>query len=73
MAYSRFVLTKALYRVTKITFVRYANDFFMKYNISLALLAAVRKFDEDVNAEVTVMPRSLIFAFLHQFTICLFG
>ncbi len=30
----------------------------MKYSITLPLLAAVRKFTEGMNAEVTAMPRS---------------
>ncbi len=34
------------------------NDIFMKYNIPLALLATVRKFDEAVNAGLTVMPKT---------------
>ncbi len=58
--YSRCDLTNALYRGTKISFDRHANDLFMKYSIPLALLAAVRTFADGVNAEFTVIPRSRI-------------
>ncbi len=43
----------------KISFVRHENDLLMKYSITVALLAAVRTFAEVVNAEFTVLPRSL--------------
>ncbi len=50
------VLTNALYSgYTKISFVRYVNDLFMKYRIPLALLAAERTFAEGVNIEFPVM------------------
>ncbi len=57
---SRCGRTKAQYRGTKISFIRHANAHFMKYNIPLALLAAVKTLAEGANAEFTVMPRSLI-------------
>ncbi len=60
MAYLRFGVTKALYIGMKTSLVRQVNDIFMKYNIPLALLAAVRILAEAVNAEFTVMLRSLI-------------
>ncbi len=60
MAYSRCGRTKALYKGTQISFVKHVNDLFMKYNIPLALLAAVRTLAEGVNAEFIVMPRKLI-------------
>ncbi len=60
MANSRGGRTKALYRGTKISFVRQVIDLFMKYNILLALLAAAKTLAEGMNAEFTVMPRSLI-------------
>ncbi len=60
MAYSICGLTNALYRGTKISFVRLVNGIFMKYSIPLALLAAVGTFTEGVNAEFTVMSWSLI-------------
>ncbi len=41
-------------------FIRHVSDRFKKYNIPLVLLVAVRKLAEKVNAEFTVMPRSLI-------------
>ncbi len=50
----------ALYSGTKISFVRYVNDLFMKYSIPQALLAAERPFAEGVYVEFTVMPKSLI-------------
>ncbi len=37
-----------------ISFVRHVNDLFMKYNIPIALLGAVRILAEGVNAEFTV-------------------
>ncbi len=43
-------------------FVRHVSDRFKKYNIPLGLLVAVRTLAEGVNAEFTVMPRSLISA-----------
>ncbi len=60
MAYSRCGLTNAIYRGTPIAFVWHVNDLFMKYSIPQYLLAAVRTFAKGVNAELTVMPRSLI-------------
>ncbi len=60
VACSRCGRTKALYRGAKISFVRHVNNRVMKYNIPLALLVAVRTLAEGVNAEFTVMPRSLI-------------
>ncbi len=60
MSYSRCGLTNALYRGTKIPFVRHVNDLFMKCSIPQALLAAVRTFADGVNVEFTVIPRSLI-------------
>ncbi len=62
MAYSRCGRTKALYRGTKISFVRQVNDLFMKYNIPLPLLVTVRTLDEGVTAKFTLMPRSLIWS-----------
>ncbi len=46
MGYSRWGRTKAMYRGTKIAFVRQVNDLFMKYNIPLALLVAARTLAE---------------------------
>ncbi len=60
IAFSICGLTNELCRGTKISFVRYVNDLFMKYNIPLALLAAIRTLAVGVNAEFTVMPRLLI-------------
>ncbi len=40
---------------------RSVNDLFMTYKIPLAILAATRTLAKRVNAEFTVMPRSLIF------------
>ncbi len=62
MAYSRCGLTNPLYRGTNISFVRHVNDLFMKYSILLALLAVLRTLADEVNAEFTVIPRSLIFS-----------
>ncbi len=59
MTYSRCGRTKALYRGTKISFVREVNDLFMKYSILLTLSETVRTLAEGVNAEFTVMYRSL--------------
>ncbi len=59
MAYSRYGLTDALYRGTNISFVTHVNYIFMKYSISLSILVALRTFTEGVNAECTVMPKSL--------------
>ncbi len=72
MAYSRCGLTNTVYRGTKVSFVRHVNDLFMKYSFPLALFATVRIITDGVNAEFTVIPRSL-FAFRHQFTFRLFG
>ncbi len=55
-------LTNAPHRGTRISFVRHANDLFMKRSISLALLAAVRTLTAGVNTEFTVKPRSLIYS-----------
>ncbi len=55
-----FDCTKALHLGTKIAFVRHVNDRFMKYNIPLALLAAVRTLAEGVNAEFAAMLMPLI-------------
>ncbi len=60
MAYSRCGLTNALHRGTKISFVRHVNDLFLKYSIPLALFAVVRTFADGVNAEFTVIHRSVI-------------
>ncbi len=60
MAYSRCGSTKALHRGAEISFGRHLNDLFMKYSIPLAFLAAVRTLIEGGNAELKVMPRSLI-------------
>ncbi len=57
MVYSRCGRTKALYRGTKISFVRHENATFLKYNIVLALLATVRKLAEVVNVEFTVITK----------------
>ncbi len=45
----------------------HVNDHLMKYSIPQALFAAVRKFADGVNAEFTVIPRSLICS---HFVIC---
>ncbi len=45
---------------TQISFVWHVNDLFMKYSIPQYLLASVRTFPKGVNAELTVLPRSLI-------------
>ncbi len=60
MAYSRLGVINALYKGTKFSFVRHVNVLFMKYSIPLALLAVVRAFADGVNAEFTVIVRSLI-------------
>ncbi len=62
MAYSRCGVTNALFRDTKISFVRHVNDLVMKYSILLALFAAVRTFAEGVNAKFTVIHRSFIYS-----------
>ncbi len=67
MAYSICGLTNALYIGKKVTFVRLVNYRLMTYSIRLALFAAARTFADGVNAEFTVIPRSLIC--LH-FVIC---
>ncbi len=54
MAYSRSGLNNALYRGTKISFVRHVNDLFMKYSIPVALFAEVGTFAEGVNIEFIV-------------------
>ncbi len=59
MAYSRCGLPNALYRGTQISSVRHVNDLFMKYNIPLALLAAVSTFAEGVNVSLSVYLLSL--------------
>ncbi len=41
-------------------FIRHVNDLFMKYSIPLDLFAAVRTLTDGLNAEFTVIPRSLI-------------
>ncbi len=56
MEYSRCGRTRALYRGMKISFIRHINDRFMKHNIPLATLAAVRILAKGANAELTVMP-----------------
>ncbi len=58
--YSKCGLTNELYRRMRISFVRRQNGLVMRYNIPLALLAAVRKFAEGVDAEFTTIPRPLI-------------
>ncbi len=60
MAYLRCGLTNALYRGTKISFVKHVNDLFMRYSVPLTLFAAVKTFADGVTAAFTVIPRSLI-------------
>ncbi len=60
MTYSKCGLTNAMYIDTKISFVRHVNDLFMNYSILLALFAAARTFADGLNADFTVMPRSLV-------------
>ncbi len=67
-SYSRCGLTNALYRGMIISFVRHVNDLLMKFNIPLALFAALKTFAEGVNAEFTGMPTSLCCS---HFCICL--
>ncbi len=57
---THYILKELYNRGTKLTFVRHVNDRFMKDSIPLTLLAAVRTFADGVNAEFTVIPRSLI-------------
>ncbi len=44
-------LTNALYRGTKISFVRHVNDLFVKYGIPPVLFAAARTFPDGGNME----------------------
>ncbi len=69
MAYSRFGLSNALYRGTKISFVRHANE----HHEVKHLLAGVRTLVEGVNAVLTDMPRLLICPHLQPLLIGLEG
>ncbi len=55
----RTVFLDGIFTPTKISFVKHVNDLLVKYSIYLALLTPFKTLAEEVNAEFTVMPRSI--------------
>ncbi len=57
---SKYVSLVVFFEFALLYFSFIGGDLFMKYNIPLALLAAIRTLAERVNTEFTVMPMSLL-------------